>query len=1212
MVLINVYNENGIYTRSLDFKIYDLDNEKSVINRLASELKTIPKYLYFPEGIPSLDMFNEANPIIVEDLLQAIRSEEAGIDFVSLANQLKDKLSQRSLKLKEDILIPFVVFNTSFEEVGDANVSMLFLSLSEQIKEANLFGRDLNPTDKDIRDFWEKEKDQTIKRFSKNIRSVLEESIEQKKMFEEFISAKKKVSFTTFEQESAKIEFTIGIKNITIMELFNNVQLSPVVPFACINDFFKILKNFNPPKEDWGISISKGIIFKILQKKSFEDIKPNDYADALLLVKGEPGSEIINVSVSLLTSRNFLSQDEIIDRFLTSIRGLEEEVNVETIKEIRVKGFFYFPLHSLDKYVLADLIMNNPLFSSMMSIDDSDKATKKKESVYLHFHNSKIGNLRANFTEKISERNDPDLRGKNITGEFKFGTTYIKVRIASAENLKAVNAFQELFSELLSVYDQKYEEIIAFYQKYIPDFGTIKKKRLRLPSKQINTEKQLIKDIAPEIFVVGYPQRCPQAPTIIDDEDYKAIEKAKKDGKKIMRYPKDGGILKPRNYVCNYTDYQYPGLRDNPLENNDLVPYLPCCYKKDHDFLDSGKIFRYYYYDEPLQEKTNIGQQDLITTKKFASADKYGTLPNNMKTMFEIFDYNEEYMYIRKGVHVSKSSFLECVMEGMHDKTGILTVEDRDSYLAKFRKELATKENAAACRQEMYDYTSKQIIDIIRDRSVYMDPSLFTSLLEQHFNCNIFVFTRNGDKASLSIPRHDKSYYKNKRDAKCIFIYEHKGSPADKEKDTRCELIVKWRKIDKDDVSYYSPYDSKISIGIREVYRLMNQSYSLDTEITETTFPSVTRCGFFEQGFDSYGKCRMLRFKFKGSYGTLLTDPLQPFVLPEVRNWVSTKTSKDTAIKFAKTINIELTGQGVRNRILKEIYGKIGGVNVIIPVNDSDPIPGLSESKDCICQPTSSFSVLANHNKYKKLARYVTEYMFWLFSKYMAEDSKLPELEMINNFAINKIKIDADFEYGKVTKIFNERSGVMDDGKLVVKSEETLKRLIYTLRLSLRRFREKIEKYHERKTIENFYVDVTDFDHHPQQVIIYGEDSVAKWNQEKNSKHVIHDSIQFDIDIPYFFKNPLIRHGTMYLAQNTSNLKKAVEIAKVWSRSGFNIGGEAATGQEDVFDQFNLYRYLNHEDILDYIVEGSPNSYNIHVIGYKIKGVSFFTVLLKL
>jgi hypothetical protein len=1212
MVMVHIYNENGIFKRSLEFVIYDLDTQKSAITRLASELKTTPKYLYFLEGLPSLEMFNETNPIIVENLLETISSEEFGLDFVSLVKKLEGKLSQNGLKLRDDVLLPFVAFNKSFDEFDSSHVGMLFLSLSEQIKDANLFGRDHNPTDNEIRNLWEVQRDEITRRLSKNIRAVLEESIEQKKMFEEFNSVKRKIYFTDFEQESAKIEFTLQIKDITIMELFNNIQLSPVVPFACINDFFKILKDFDPPKE-WGISISKGIIFKILQKKNLYEVKPEDYAEALLLVNGDPGNEIINVSVSLFTSRNFLPQDEIIDRFLTSIRGMEDEVTVETVKEIRVKGSFYFPLHSLDKYVLADLVMNNPLFSSMMSIDESDKATKKKESIYLHFHNSKIGKLTANLTEKIAERNDPDLRGKDITGKFKFGSTYIRVKIVIAENLKAVSAFQELFSELLSVYDTKYEETIAFYKKYIPDFGSIKKKE-RSATKKINPQKQSIKDIAPEVFVVGYPQRCSQPPTIIDDEDFEAIEQARKDGKTIMRYPKDGGILKARNYVCNYTDYKHPGLRDNPLENNDILPYLPCCYKKTHDIKDSGNIFRYYYNNEPLREKTNVGQQDLLTTKKFASADKYGTLPDNMNKMFEIFDYDEEYMYIRKGVHVAKSSFLECVMEGMHLKTGILAIEDRESYLAKVRKKLATEANAASCKQEMYDYTTKQIIDIIRDPSVYMDPSLFTSLLEQHFNCNIFVFTRNGDKARLNIPRHDKAYYKNKRKANCIFIYEHSGSPADKEKDTRCELIVKWRKIDKDDVSYYSLYDSKISIGVREIYNRMNQSYALNMEITETIFPSVEKGQFFEQGFDSYGKCRMLRFRFEGFSGTILTDPLQPFVLPEVKNWVATKISKAIAIKFARSINIELTGQCVHNKILKEIYGKIGRVNVIIPVNDSEPISGLEELNDCVCHPTSSSSVLANHNKYKKLARYVTEYMFWLFSKYIVEDvadSQLSEVEMINNFAANKIKIDADFEYGKVGKIFNPNSGVMDMGKLVVKSEETLKRLMYTLRLSLRRFREKIEKYHERKTIENFYLDVTDFDQHPQQVILYGEDSVVKWNQEKNIKHVIHDSIQIDIKIPYFFKNSLVNQRQIYLAQNTSNLKKAIEIGKIWTRSDFNIGDDAI-GQEDVSDEFNLYRYLNSDDIVVYRVKGSPNYYNIHIIGYKIDGVSFFTVLLKL
>jgi hypothetical protein len=233
----------------------------------------------------------------------------------------------------------------------------------------------------------------------------------------------------------------------------------------------------------------------------------------------------------------------------------------------------------------------------------------------------------------------------------------------------------------------------------------------------------------------------------------------------------------------------------------------------------------------------------LITSKKFAAADRYGTLPVILNKMFDIFDYDEDYIYVRKGVNYSKgakSSFLECVMEGMYKETGILNSTDREAFLAEKRCELATDANAAACSQEMYDYTLSEIINIIQDSSIYMEPSLFSSLLEQHFNCNIFVFSRSDNNTNINIPRHIHAYYKNKREnAKCIFIYEHKGSSADKEKGTRCELIVKWEKRDKDNVSYYYPYTSKVSKGVRNLYMSMIKSYALKDEIVESSIPKI-------------------------------------------------------------------------------------------------------------------------------------------------------------------------------------------------------------------------------------------------------------------------------------------------------------------------------------------------------------------------------------
>ena len=1209
MVIVNVNNIDDSF--SFEFIMYDLDTQKSAITRLAAELKTIPKYLYFPEGVPSLERLNEEDPIIVEDLLIPIISDDKkDLDFVSLAIKLKGKLDQQSLDLRDDILLPFIAHDSSYMLDGVDPYSML-LDLSNQIQSENLFDDKSNTSLRDLRDFWEKDRLETIKQFLKEVDRVVKESNEQEKIFRDFEDIKSKIIYTPFEQESVKFEFSLELKNITVMEIFNHISLNAEVPFATINNFFKIFKDFNPPK-DWKISIDSGIIFRVLQKKSIYGVKDEDYTEGILTVDGEPGNENIIVSMSLLTSENFLQRDEIIDRFLETITGLGV-VTFKNVIEKRIKGPFYFPNHTLDKYIFADIVMNNPLFSSMMSIDESEKATNKKESIYIHFHNSKIGELTANLTEKIAIRNDSDLRGKDTNGAFKFGTTYIRIKIVIAKNIESVIEFQNLLSKLLGVYDQKYQEILDFYKFYIPNFQTDKDKLLLEKTKVKGTKPLTNKDIAPEVFVPGYPQRCAHAPTIIDDDGEEAFKEAARLGRQIMRYPKDNSAFPSRNYVCNYPGVKYPGLHENKFEkNNDIVPYLPCCFKKDNDIPNSGSILRYYKYGEPLKDKSVSTQQDLITTKKFAPADKYGTLPDNLTKMFEIFDYAEDHVYVRKGVHEPKSSFLECVMEGMYRQTGILDVEDRKVHIERERVKLATAANAAACRQEMYNYSIKQIMENISDPSLYMDPSLFTSLLEQHFNCNIFVFSRTGNNAKLNIPRHIQAYYKNKREANCIFIYEHGGSPADKEKGKRCELIVRWTKTDKHDVYYYYPHISKVSRGVREVYNKMKQSYALNNEIEESSILPIDKAELYEQGFDSYGKCRMLRFKFEGDTVTILTDPLQPFIVKEARNWIATKTSKDTAIKLAMAIKIQLTSQCVRDGYLKELYGIFGGVKVTIPVNNSTRINGLQEENDRIINTTNRSSVLRNYNEYKKLARYITEYMLWLFSKYIHEDDvKSPSIETINNFIEDKIKIDNDFEYGKVSEIFSEDSGVMDDGKLVVKSEETLKRLAYTLRLSLRRFKEKIDKYYKHTIIDKFYVDVTDFDQYPQQVLLHGEDSIDKWNKEKNRENVIHDSIQINLDTPYFFKNEHINKGVIYLVQNTPSLQKAKEIGMEWVKSGFNVDGEA-TGIDIPSFEFEIYRYINSKDIVLYNVEGEQNSFKIRIMGWKLNGISSFAVLLQL
>ena len=86
--------------------------------------------------------------------------------------------------------------------------------------------------------------------------------------------------------------------------------------------------------------------------------------------------------------------------------------------------------------------------------------------------------------------------------------------------------------------------------------------------------------------------------------------------------------------------------------------------------------------------------------------------------------------------------------------------------------------------------------------------------------------------------------------------------------------------------------------------------------------------------------------------------------------------------------------------------------------------------------------------------------------------------------------------------------------------EETLKRLLYVLRLELVRQKNKILNYHSHDTIDNYYMDITDFDHYPFQVILYGDESVDNMIKERGTRQfIIHNKVSPASKTPYFFKN---------------------------------------------------------------------------------------------
>lgn len=550
----------------------------------------------------------------------------------------------------------------------------------------------------------------------------------------------------------------------------------------------------------------------------------------------------------------------------------------------------------------------------------------------------------------------------------------------------------------------------------------------------------------------------------------------------------------------------------------------------------------------------------------------------------------------------NENSFLNCVMEALDDKTNILSIEDedeREAYLIQQRKLFATESLVSLCRQEMYDKTPKEIIKILKDPDVYLDPKLFVHLLEKYFECNIFIFTDE-----MVLPRHLQAYYRYVNENPCIYIFEHTGSESDKSKGNypQCELIVRYNTKKDEEVKYLFSYDE--AERIRNIYNKLNKSYVLNKEIKELVFPIPETVSIISQKIDSYGKTRQLNISFNDTNISILTTPIQPLQVKETSKQVYYVSNVETVMKFVKKIGIENVSQYISDGVVKEIHGIIGNVNIAIPVVKSKPIENmsLSDGNSEYLDGNKQDSLLSKYNFNKKLARYIVEYTIWLYSNYL-HDNKIDKITIPNivKFSKKKFIIDPSHPYGHVTKTFSKDSPILKNGKIVVPNEETIKRLIYTLRLNIQRNAYAVKKYYKKKYIQNYYLDITDFTYNSNEILLFGEDSVENLIKENNQTYILSSTIQIGKTEPYFFKNNLV-DDKVYLAQNADSLEKAVYISKKWKKDGYNVGTYSKKSKQT---SFVLYSFVDENNIRK--ISGDDDS------DYKIisNNVNVFVALLE-
>jgi hypothetical protein len=1236
-----------------EFKTYDLDTLKTIYERIAADMKTLPKFLIFKNGLPDIALFSTNKNIEVDNLLDSIKNIENIYELYKKVKTIEENMLE-NITLQNCVYY-YIILNKNFNyqykiatEYSDIikiqTIKDIVSNIDKVIKEYNI--QNYYNVQQNIEDMWlRKIKNTQIlnDNIKKNINKwdptyTKKNEISIFKIFDDTIG----VIYTDFKLEKVKFEFTLEIENISsILELFNIIELNNNIPFASTNNFYKILNEFIPPPE-WAnlfdkstsfrdkykdIDRKNNILLKVLEEKKVKNI--DSYTEVILSIK-----ELNVIQVNIEYNTENISKKEVITRILSIFKTDRDSV-IKNEKENNVNGIFFIPSQSLNKEGLLDMILNNNLFSNLLSVNETKIG--QRQSLHVYFENSKIGNITAKLSSGKDEINNYLMnKDKNV----RLDSSYVRIKITKCESIEKVKYFQQLFSKLITIYNQDIDSIVEIYNTYK---CPIKEEDVEIIKK---TKEIKLRDIDPFVFKANYGKFCDIKPKYISDED---AEIKISEGIEVMKFPKEVTETSyPKYYICDDALSKYPGLRNNPFENNEILPYIPCCYETNQKNIKGSK-YRNYYFDEPLNEKEYKGQ-DIKKSNKILEQGVHGYLPENLNKLFYIGD--QDGIYFREGIYRSKSSFLNCVLQSLSDKN-ILNNKDESrlkKYLNNKRKELA--KFAVYCKQELYDYTIDQIKKKIEDTEEYFDPKLFVHLLEIYFECNIFIFSRENN-GKIIIPRNLECYYKMKNKDRCIFVFEHMGSRSDKALYPQCELIIRQVSEYKKETESVFPYNSEISKNIFDVFINYSLSYDLNKKIflIDINWPWTNAVS---QYIDSYGKTRIINIKYNNELISIITTPIQPLNLEDENNIIH-KTSTNIAYKILKKLNATNI---VENTKEQKIIGKIG--NVICDILVDDKVVNLKE--------TFSKTVITEYNNYKKIARYVVEYLFWLFSKYLKDKGILIDNiteEVYKNFKNKFIEIDPLFKYENVGKLFSmKNSGIIKNNKLIVKSEETLKRLFYILRLEITRNHKELFDYYQRSMIKNYYLDITDFNYKNNQIILQGESAFYRLIIEDN-KNIIHKEVYFKKDKikidkklkkedddeddeddeedeedqeeekeddknnlqldnkntlyetpPYFFKNKNI-DNKIYLAQNVDNILKAIKIAETWHSCKYNTGTIINVKNVNI-KKFKLYSFVNVNNIKLYNVEGEENNLDIKILGYKIKDtktyqlIPFYTVLLKL
>ena len=1186
--------------------ISPFDSETDILVKIASELNSVPELLYFPENSKCdeskrfcLNLIDDGE-VFVANLIDIIRKAKSvknlmnslsEISEIKISDNVQDSFEKIVKKLHvkpKDILLLFIFFKIDEikESLGEEGKSFINVSISELLKDISKFSKVLPSQLDDIEVQAETLTRKIQNEIEKNKQRVKDAFVRYQK-FEDIVP----VPHTEFKMEKYNVEAELNFSsNLSLNGLLNSIILKEDgIICASTRRFTKIISNLSPP-ELWGHECEYS-----------EDLK--NYPDKMclkILFQGEYFNVIIHdkkddikSKIVLITNTRSIDWNNILTILTESIVNVNFKIGNTVINKIF--GVFYYQNERLNKYVLLDLIMNNPMFS-VFSVNESQKVSKRKSGVSVRFNGVLNGistGISFRLLDRIAFADSPEMFERT----FPPGTELVRVRITgSSASLEQVMSFIQLLSKYIDLYKKEYNSIVKIYQQYIPNFGEV-------PVPVIKKSKNILRDRAPGIFFKNYVYRCNTPPVIISDEEAKIIRDEKGGKYKVMTFPKQEdsieGVAPVLNYTCKHKNEKYPTLREN---NNSVLGYIPCC-GTNKPYAGSGYN---KYFKKIKVPKIKKQSKNIKNTFTLLQDENKGDIPLYLLNILEKIDNTgENYVWKRLGMPLSPVSFLYAMITATQNYKNKKT---RDVLVNKLRQDIFDTHALMLAKQELYDKNKKEIKSEYAKKDAYIDPLIFIDCLEEILNCNIYVFSSDKDE-KLLLPKYTQGYFKieNKRDF-AVVIYLNKGKEGNLH---QCELVMKYNKFDENDNFVLFKNNSHIFNGLKTIFDNLRSFYIGNCKNTDPELKITDDMKLISQYIDSYGKTRQITVQIsvilensrKNYFITINTSPLQPQAVKIVEELSSSESSVD--IKDINVINLVLKNIGCSK--IKQYKDRIKGF-----INKTVFIIYFKTE----IQEKSIFKIFQETKLIAEYLKYKITYMYSVYVKTKKLDYNVSSLE---SFFKKKILLDNSYVYDYTRIDFSNLSlkFATHKKKLILNSEDLSKRLFYFLKLEIVK---NLKTIVDITSSVDYYEDTSNFISYPGELIVASSIENPIYDKIRDSyktENIIwSNTIKPETLEAYFFKNIFIQG--IYLAQNTiSGLEEAFELCKTWREEGYNKFPNFTFTEEENEQvsqhSFILYTFEDPTNIKKYLIKGEEENKPYRICVYKLEDESIvYTALLDL